>query len=420
LAEQQRLVQESQEVQHQLRAEAQAARDVDWSSTMLAQTLAPVPTFSHVSAASDWLGDIDTAFDSGPMTNQIVVEATLWYGKVSPEVKADRAEFGQHLAGRAGAIAGLYGEQSEKAYTSFIEEASSLRERDVRTGSITEAASGLPQVGDEAYPEASFATGNYDNALPLEATTSERAPQLQELEANNGASASQDVTEPQNPPADQANGDAGTQENGSSMTNTQRSASRHEAYSGLPQVQQTVDPSDTSLQPTPLNQEVAFPWVLSPNSVNQTIQQTEQQLAERDSRKGAARRATALARQTYEAAMKSAGYDASGWMGDMGAGGYQDVPQGAPGSNLGQADPVYGQGGDQGDRQLRPYGEAEANDYTNDPGMDYQPGDDTHADLGQASVSPGMRTSSKHTEDPEIKQALKFIAMRKTWLDQQA
>lgn len=421
LAEQQRLVSEAEKVSQAIRAEAQAARDVDLAGAVIAERFTPVPVFSHVTASSDWLDSIDTAPDRAAMAQQITAEATLWYEAVSPEVKSEPEEFGQHLAGRATVVAGPFGQHRDDAFTSFVETVTELRTRDLRTGAIKEAAA------QQGMPGSGFGQGNYDNALPLEATTSERAPQIKELEANNGPGASQDVV-PVNDPglgqsdpsADLANGDAGTQRDGSNMNGNQRSASRHEAYSGLDQVQQTVDPSDTQQRPTPLPQDVAFPWVLSPNNVNQSIAQAEQQIAERDQRKGASRRAAAVAQraaqEAYAAVMKEAGYDDSGWAGDMGAGGYQPgvPPQGAGGSNLGQAPPPYGTGGDNGNQPLKPYGADEANDYTNNPGDNLQPGADLHADVGGRV----MTTGSRHAEDPEIKLALKFIATREAWLDQ--
>lgn len=411
-AEAKRLVAEAENAQNLLKRQAQANREVDLASTIVRERMTPVPVYSRVTAASDWLGELDTSVDTAQMANQLTAEAALWYGKISPEVKADAAEFTEQVKGRALAVCGSYAEHAEAARAAFIEQMTELRSRDLRTGAIKEAASTLPQVGEQGYPSDAFATGNYDAALPLEATTSERAPQIQELEATNGATPSQEST--------MATGDAGTQQDRSEMTNNQRSASRHEAYSGLDQIQQTVDPSDTHLQPTPLNPEVAFPWVTSPQNVNQVIAETEQQLAERDQRRGAALKAVEAARRAYAQVMTAAGYDASGWAGDMGAQGYgpgqQEGPP-PPGHNLGQPDPVYGYGGDQGDKPLKPYGADEASDYTNNPGMDYQPGDDAHYDVGQSGASATQRTSAKHHGDPEIQRALKFIAQRKAWLD---
>lgn len=206
------------------------------------------------------------------------------------------------------------------------------------------------------------------------------------------------------------------------MTNPQqRSAGRHEAFSGLDQVQQTVSPDDTHAAPTPLNPEVAFPWVTTPENINQVISQTEQQLAERDQRKGASRRAMEAAKKVYAREMTAAGYDASGWAGDMGAQGYGPGQQEGPppeGHNLGQPDPVYGFGGDQGDRPLKPFGASEADDVTNNNPQNYQPGDDTHYDTGGRQMSTGrLAAGVRHSDDPEIQRAQRFIAQRQQWLD---
>jgi hypothetical protein len=427
---QQLLVEAATKAQHEMYVKASQANSIDLANTAIAEAMTPVAVYSHITAASDWLGQLSTDVDTADMANQITAQAALWYERVSPEVKADAGEFAEQVRGRAHVVASGWGQAREHAYTDFVEQLADLRSRDLRTGAIKESGSTLPQVGEQGMPSNTFANGDYDQALPLEATTSERAPQIQELEANNGSGASQDVTRPQSPSADQANGDAGTQENGSSMTNTQRSASRqHTAYSGLDQIQQTVSPDDTHAAPTPLNPEVAFPmtWDLNApgQSVNDTIAETEKQLAERDQRKGASRRAAALAKKAYDLAMREAGYepaktagqDDSGWAGDMGAGGYQPgtPPQGAPGHNLGQPDPVYGYGGDQGDQQLKPYGASEADDITSNPGMNYAPGDDTHYDVGGRQMATGARNA----EDPEIAKAQKFIAQRQAWLERQ-
>jgi hypothetical protein len=422
LADQQTLVAEATRAQQQLRAQAQAERDIDLANTAIGERFTPVPTHSRITAASDWLGEIETAADTSTLANQITAEATLWYGRTSAEVKSDGGEFAEQARGHAIVISGSFGDGAQQVHDSFLEEINHLRNRDLKTGALKEAASTLPQVGEQGMPADTFSNGNYDAALPLEATTSERAPQIQELEANNGPGASQDVV-PVNDPAlghvdpsaDQANGDTGTQQNGSTMTTNQRSASRHTAVSGLDQVQQTVSPDDSHAAPTPLPQEVAFPWVTSPQNVNQVIAETEQQLAERDQRKGASRQALAAARQVYANAMKQAGYDDSGWAGDMGAGGYQpdSPPAGAPGHNLGEPDPVYGYGGDQPSQPEKPYGAAEAQNVTNNPGMNYQPGQPTQYDMGGRQ----MATGSKHEQDPEIQRAQKFIAQRVAFLE---
>jgi hypothetical protein len=428
LAEQESLVKQATEARQQITNDLQRTRSLDLMNTVVAERMQPVAVHSHHTAATDWLAAMDTSTDPSAMQNRLVAEATLWYGRVSDEVKADAGEFAEQARGRAHHLAGSFGEGFEQARAIFTDQAAEFRTRDLKIGTIREAGSGLPQVGEPGNPgDGVFPAGNYETALPLEATTSERAPQIQELEANNGPHPSQDVV-PVNDPAlgqsdpsaDLANGDAGTQQDGSKMNNNQRSASRHEAYSGLDQVQQVIDPSDTHPQPTPLPEQVAFPivWDNGGSNVNRTIQEAEQQIAQRDQRRGASLRALEAAKRTYAREMTAAGYDASGWAGDMGAQGYgpgeQEGPP-PPGHNLGEADPVYGYGGDQGDQPEKPYGAQEADDYTNNPGMNYQPGGETHYDTG----GRGMSTATKHADDPEIKQAMKFIAQRTAWLERE-
>lgn len=429
LRESARLTAEAQRAQDLIYAAARQDCEVDMANAAIGDRFVPVVPLSHaVTAASDWLGELDTSADAAQLPNHIMAEAALWFGAISPEVKADAGEFIEQARGRAVHVTGSLGEHAATARQMFLDQVAELRQRDVHTGAIKEAGSSLPQVGEQSYPGDTFGLGNYDGALPGEATTSQRAPQLRELEQNTGPDASRDVV-PVNDPAlgqsdpsaDLANGDAGTQRDGSNMTNPQRTASRqHVAYSGLDQIQQTEDPSDTQYRPTPLNQEVAFPitWDNGGSGIEQTIQQAEQQIAERDTRRGASlARAQAAARQAFVASMKAAGYDASGWIGDMGAGGYQPgmPPQGAPGHNLGEPDPVYGYGGDQGDRPGNPVGAAERNDDTNDP-SGLGPGDDYHGDVG----GRGMVTGSRYDSDPEIRKAQEFIARRRQFLAQQA
>jgi hypothetical protein len=419
-AEQQRLVRAAEEARHAVYAAHEASKQTELGAKIVAERMQPVQTHSLITTASDWMHGLDTEVPAAEVNAHIVTQASLWYDRTSPDVKADYDEFAEQAKGVARHISGQFGKQAAAAFQSFVEETDGMRQQDLRAGNIppthshtAAAEQGMPGDG----------MPNYSTALSLEATTSERAPQIQELEANNGSGASQDVV-PVNDPglgqtdnsADLANGDEGTQRDGSNMINQQRSASRHQAYSGLDQVQQTVDPSDTHLQPTPLPEEVAFPWDLGNDPVQQTIQQTEQQIGERDQRKGASKRATAVARQAYEAAMKEAGYDASGWMGDMGAGGYvpNSPPPGEGGHNLGAPDPVYGYGGDQGNRPGTGIGASELDDETNIPSQ-WSEGQPAQADVGQSSVSPGLRTDAA-LHDPQIKAAEKFIEQRKAWL----
>ena len=186
-------------------------------------------------------------------------------------------------------------------------------------------------------------------------------------------------------------------------------AVRKLAYSGLPQVDQIVSADETP-GPTPLPPEVAFPLVWDPNAINRTIQEAEQQIATRPTglpgppggpgSRGASRRT-------------ANGPDNSGWMGDMGAKGLDYPGYSAPigydgGSNLGEPDPVYGFGGDQTPGPKKPYGAAEADDFTNKPGEPYDPTQPHNNDQGWREVGNGFSTSG--SRDPFVAAAEEEIA----------
>jgi hypothetical protein len=215
---------------------------------------------------------------------------------------------------------------------------------------------------------------------------------------------------------------------------------RRVAFSGLDQITQVVDPSDTGVKETALPPEVAWPWTMVPGQVENNIGQAEQQIAEREQRKGASRKQLAehAAKTAYQLAYRKVmgGQDDSGWAGDMGQGGVTPGQQDGgnpPGVNLGMPDPVYGEGGDQGNRPLRPYGNDEANDVTNQPGT-WSPGQPTQMDLGgqvQQTAVPGgggpghpdppiNNKAAAIDSDPELRKALEFARRRRAFLERQA
>ena len=206
-----------------------------------------------------------------------------------------------------------------------------------------------------------------------------------------------------------------------------RVAVRTQAASGLPQIQEIVDSHDHAHGEQAWNQSVAFPWEMDSGAQQNAIAETEQQLAEREQRKGASRQQVAnrAAQMAYQHVMRTGGQDLSGWAGDMGAGGVrpgmQDQPGPGPIDSLPYVDPVYGQGGDQGDKDLKPYGADEADDYTNNPGMNWQPGQPTQMDqaarpnlLGQAS----LQLDASLLNDPEMARAYRFLQARAAHLSQ--
>jgi hypothetical protein len=180
--------------------------------------------------------------------------------------------------------------------------------------------------------------------------------------------------------------------------------------SGLDQIDQTVDPHDNGPKATPYPADVAFPWVMDPASqVPNAIDQAEEAIANRDSL------SPLLQRQTRSPAMpaggagrgngataptgprraatrrQAGGRDNSGWIGDDGARGtdYPGEQVGqypAPSTSEGYQDPIYGQGGEQGNRPNLPYGHMESDDFTNNQGQNWQPGQPTQDDNGWREV----------------------------------
>lgn len=452
LAESNRLVREAQAIKTAHTREVAAAREVDLAEAIVRDHLVPVRVHEHHTASTDWLADVDTGMDLRASEHEILAQASLWYGKTASFVKENPDEFTEQAKGVARRTAGAYGENADAAEHLFFSHVAALHDREVKSGTIIVEADAATQAGGGTYNV--FPTGNYEEALPESATTSERAPQIQELEGAPSSGAT-DVSQENDPglgvtnsTADADNGDANTRRSASkkesSMPHAQcptcgghgRVAVRatppnaKEAFSGLPQIQQVIDPSDTQPQATPLPQEVAFPWVTDPANIQRAIQQTEQQLVERNQKSPLVSAANLAARAAYKRVM-AGGYDDSGWAGDMGAQGWQPGQQDGgnpPSSNLGQPDPVYGYGGDQADRAVKPYGAQEADDYTNDPGQNWQPGQPTQMDLGGRQQSTdalnnyqtGPNAGGKAARlDPEIAKAQQFIAQRQAFLRSQ-
>ena len=541
LAEQQRLVAAADQAQAEVLQAQAAAREVDLAA-QLVSPITPVAVHERHSADTDWLGDQNTSPDLRTATNAALAHATVWYDALPLPVRADGQEFAQQAIGKAARLSGAFGEQADAVEHAVLDHMATLRQRDERNGLFTQAGPPMPsQPGD---PADTFTSGGGQNWAPPEATSSNRAPQLQEL----AAPESQDLTEANDPgvgagapdpavaaqertasvesdespwpkcakcdnpvsPLEMAKtsknepvhgscvGITGSNKEGHQMQTapcptcgtgrvavrqapqpsiTDIVAGHHLAYSGLPQIEQTVDPSDTQMQPTPLPEEVAFPWTMAPGQVENTISEAEKQIAEREQRKGASlqQQARAAAQQASQAAYREvvrqtmakfdpqgsydpghrhasihahatnlahaaakeafrlvmqAGQDDSGWIGDMGQGGVGPGQQDGgnpPSTNLGQPDPVYGYGGDNSNQPMKPYGADEADDYTNNPGQNYQPGQPLQMDLGgrQYSTENPAGGAAKQgsldddDDDPEIQRALTWVRHRRAHNAQQ-
>lgn len=164
-----------------------------------------------------------------------------------------------------------------------------------------------------------------------------------------------------------------------------------ESVSGLDQIDQTVDPHDNGPKPTPYPDDVAFPWLMNgPADIAAATQQTEEQIAQRNSlsplQQGRSQQGSGR-QQSVQSAYTAGGRDNSGWIGDAGARGL-DYPgeqigqYPAPSTTDGYVDPAHGNGGDHPNQPVKPYGAAEEQDYTNNQGQNWQPGQPTQADQG--------------------------------------
>jgi hypothetical protein len=540
LAEQQAFIAQAEELTTASLMQAQASRELDLAGAIVADRLTPGTVHTLHTAATDWLGEIETAPDLQTAQHDTLARASVWYSKIAGLVKEYPEELAEQARGAARKIAGAYGEHADQIEETFLSHVGGLYQREVDSGVVKVAAgpgSTVPQVGEGDFASGVMPSGQTYEGLPASSTTSERAPQIQQLENNSGQEPhAQDVV-PVNDPglgqvdtqAERINNsgggqnpltttmDAGTDRTGARTASRQGEHMPHAqcptcgghgrvavrvapqpsieeilrnprvAYSGLPQVDQVINNSDTNVEPTQYPTDVAFPITWTPGAQQQSIEQAEQQIAEREQRKGASRHtpssyAQAVGQHVYETVVRTgmrqldprgrfepqgrhaglhaqadacgkhawystmdtlrrqAGYDASGWAGDMGQTPYgpgeQDMPGGG-GVNLGYPDPVYGEGGDNGNQPMRPYGQDEADDETNNPST-WAPGMPAQGDMGgqmnPTQAPPGgggpafpnppvnQKKSSSRKDpgdtDPEIQKALQFVRQRRAYLSQ--
>lgn len=141
LAEQAQLLDEITKIDNGLTAQAAQARELDFASTVVGETLAPVRVHEHHTAATDWLG-FEASVDP-QWSNKVVAEAAMWFGRVPEFVKADRDEFSIQAEGMARRVAGPYGLQAEAARKTFTDYVSFLHKN---------AASGLDQIQQTVDP----------------------------------------------------------------------------------------------------------------------------------------------------------------------------------------------------------------------------------------------------------------------------
>lgn len=454
LPEQREFVRQAEELRSEGVTAARESRQLDLDNAVIRDTLVPRPVHELHTAATDWVMDLEVTADLEEASRAMVAEASLWYGRVREDVKSYEDEYNEQARGLARRLAGQYGDKAAEAERVFLDEAVRLRSQAVRAGLVVEstdesyidepivaeAASGLPEVGQDNYPTDVFSNLMGNGDLPPEATSSNRAPQLQEL--NEGSAQGSDVVPVNDPGLGQSDPTAEVAGNNhqptedyaskksfpvsgsrkeSSMYAQCKTCGGHgkvavrtvEAASGLPEIDQIVNPNETPGK-TPYPTDVAFPWTMDPNAqVPQAISQAEQQIAERNSKSPLVRGGQQPPQSTPRAQAASTRRDNSGWIGDNGARGIGYPGQtgeyeGDASTSVGFTNPVYGDGGDKGNQPLKPNGAMEDDDYTNDPDQNWQPGQPTQADQGWRETVQA---------NANLKAALEYVAAHKAAYD---
>lgn len=272
------------------RTAAQNARDLDWADAVVRETLSPVVSHEvqRNVTDTDWLGE----YTGSANTHKAVAEASLWYSRISPEVKSDAHEFAIQAEGFMRREASKHGEQSEAVLAEGLNYLGFLWRKD---GHDKTAASGLDQIqqtvdsqeNPRPTPLDPTVFDNFaDEVHPINqgvvgTETSDRAPLLQEIMQEG-----QGQGQPEKPGGHMETGDYSNSYTDVQPMGTLDAASgplqqqamftpslainqtmtlddfRRQAASGLDQIQQVVDAHENPA-PTAEPLQVAFPWLIS-------------------------------------------------------------------------------------------------------------------------------------------------------------
>jgi hypothetical protein len=122
---------------------AAADRELDLGTQIVAHRLEPRTAHEMHTAATDWLAEFEGSGD-GNFRTAMITEASTWYSRLDPAVKADREELAQQARGRAHTIASSHGIYAQAAAEEFLSTVGYLLQR--------EGASGLPQIDQTIDP----------------------------------------------------------------------------------------------------------------------------------------------------------------------------------------------------------------------------------------------------------------------------
>lgn len=179
-----RLVGEAERLRHEGQLSHEASRQLDLAGTEVRDRLTPSPVHELHTAATDWVGEMETGGGEGARQHMIAA-AHEWYGDLHEAVRAEAGEFRIQAEGMADRESGAFGEVADQARQTFLSMAATLRQRDVRRGVVKEAeivgdtgqtGQGAADVLGENPP-----TGEGYQGLPGATTDSNRAPAFQDM-----------------------------------------------------------------------------------------------------------------------------------------------------------------------------------------------------------------------------------------------
>lgn len=184
LDEQRKLSAELEQLRADARGRVAADRETDLADTYIRDVLTPVVAHSMHTAATDWVDDIaedEPEFDE----NEMLTEATLWFGRTSAEVRADREEFAEQAQGYARLVASKFGTNARPAAYTFLNYVGRLHK--LAEEEAANAVSELPaQVPVEGYGDVldNFAPPETpaNASIPEDAEFSTKAPVVSENE----------------------------------------------------------------------------------------------------------------------------------------------------------------------------------------------------------------------------------------------
>lgn len=130
--------------------------EVSLQDAFIEPTLTPVIAHQRTTAATDWILEEPDQVASSSVTQAMRSEASAWFEKVHPAVRADREEYAEQARGMARRVAGQFGYQGAAAEAVFLETVSHLNrtayEHDAPELNPQDPSGAAIPVGDGVHP----------------------------------------------------------------------------------------------------------------------------------------------------------------------------------------------------------------------------------------------------------------------------